>query len=50
MGIPDPASIAEAMDMVMTGLRYMIASDPTALADRPQAECLLALEQGDSPA
>jgi Domain of unknown function (DUF222) len=36
------------MDMVLTGLRYMAAADPTALAAEAQAECLRALEQGDA--
>jgi Domain of unknown function (DUF222) len=48
VGIPDPASNAEAMDMVMTGLRYMAATDPTALAGRAQAECLQTLEHADA--
>ena len=48
MSAPAPASTAEAMDMVLTGLRYMAAADPTALAAEAQAECLRALEQGDA--
>jgi hypothetical protein len=48
MSVPAPASAAEAMDMVLTGLRYMAAADPTALAAEAQAECLQALEQADS--
>jgi hypothetical protein len=48
MSVPAPASTAEAMDMVLTGLRYMAAADPTALAAEAQAECLRALEQGDA--
>src|ERR1700733_10619612 len=36
------------MDMVLTGLRHLAASDPTALATQAQAECLQALEQGDA--
>ncbi|MGH3203256.1 MAG: DUF222 domain-containing protein [Streptosporangiaceae bacterium] len=48
MGIPVPASTAEAMDMVMTGLRYMTAADPTALAGQAQAECLQTLEHADA--
>jgi Domain of unknown function (DUF222) len=43
-----PASTAEAMDMVLTGLRYMAAADPTALAVQAQAECLQTLEQADA--
>jgi Domain of unknown function (DUF222) len=48
VGIPNPTSTAEAMDMVMTGLRYMTATDPTTLAGRAQAECLQTLEQSDA--
>ena len=48
MGIPDPASTTEAMDMVINGLRYMTATDPTALAGQAQAECLRTLEQADA--
>ena len=43
-----PASIAEAMDMVLAGLRYLAAADPTALAAQAQAECLQTLEQADA--
>jgi Domain of unknown function (DUF222) len=46
--IPAPASTADAMDMVLTGLRHLAATDPTALAAQAQAECLLALEQSDA--
>jgi Domain of unknown function (DUF222) len=46
--IPAPASTAEAVDMYLTSLRYLAATDPTALAVQAQAECLLALEQGDA--
>ena len=48
MAIPDPASTVEAMDMVLAGLRYMIAADPTAMASRAQAECLQTLEQANA--
>ena len=48
MGIPAPANTAEAMDMVLTGLRHLAAADPTALAVRAQAECLHGLEQADA--
>jgi hypothetical protein len=34
--------------MVLTGLRHLAATDPTAMAAQAQAECLLALEQGDA--
>jgi hypothetical protein len=40
---PAPANAAEAMDMVLTGLGYLAAADPTAFAAQAQAECLLAL-------
>jgi Domain of unknown function (DUF222) len=46
--IPAPASTAEAVDMYLTSLRYLAATDPTALAVQAQAECLQALEQGDA--
>ena len=48
MGIPAPASADQATDMVLTGLRYLAATDPTAMAAQAQAECLQALEQGDA--
>ena len=40
-----PASIAQAMGMVLTGLSYLAAADPTTLAAQAQAECLQAFEQ-----
>ena len=40
-----PASTAEAMDMVLAGLSYLAAADPTTLAAAAQAECLQAFEQ-----
>jgi Domain of unknown function (DUF222) len=43
-----PASTAEAMAMVLAGLRYLAGADPTALAAQAQAECLQTLEQGDA--
>ncbi len=46
--IPAPASTADATDMVLTGLRYLAATDPTTMAAQAQAECLQALEQGDA--
>jgi len=46
--IPAPASEAEALEMVLTGLSRLAAADPTAMAAQAQAECLLALEQGDA--
>jgi Domain of unknown function (DUF222) len=43
-----PASTAEAMHMVLAGLSYLAAADPTAMAAQAQAECLQTLEQGDA--
>ncbi len=48
MATPAPASTAEAMDMVLAGLSYLAAADPTALAAQAQAECLQAFEQADA--
>ena len=48
MAIPAPASTAEAMDMVLAGLKYMATADPTALAAQAQADCLQAFEQADA--
>jgi Domain of unknown function (DUF222) len=48
VAIPAPASTAEAVDMVLAGLRHLAAADPAAMAAQAQAECLLALEQGDA--
>jgi hypothetical protein len=45
VSVPAPASTAEAVAMVLTGLRHLAATDPTALAVRAQAECLQAFEQ-----
>jgi hypothetical protein len=46
--LPDPASAAEAMDQVLSGLRYLAAADPTAMAAQAQAECLQGLEQAEA--
>ncbi|HJY71155.1 MAG TPA: DUF222 domain-containing protein, partial [Streptosporangiaceae bacterium] len=46
--IPAPASTAEAIAMVVTGLRHLAVTDPTGMAVQAQAECLLALEQADA--
>jgi hypothetical protein len=46
--IPAPASTADAVEMVLAGLRYLAAADPTTLAAQAQAECLLAFEQADA--
>jgi hypothetical protein len=48
VGIPAPANTAEAVDMVLTGLRHLAVGDPTALAAQVQAECLHAFEQADA--
>jgi hypothetical protein len=48
VAIPAPASTAEAMDMVLTGLGYLAVTDPAALAAGAQAECLQGSEQGDA--
>jgi hypothetical protein len=48
VSVPVPASTAEAVDMVLTGLRHLAAADPTALAVQAQAECLQAFEQADA--
>ena len=43
-----PANAAEAVEMFLDGLGYLAAADPTAMAAQAQAECLQALEHGDS--
>jgi hypothetical protein len=43
-----PASADQAADMVLAGLGYLVAMDPTILAAEAQARCLKALEQGDA--
>ena len=43
-----PASTKEALEMVLDGLGYLAATDPTAMAAAAQAQCLQALEQGDA--
>ena len=48
MAVPAPANTAEAVDMVLTGLGYLAAADPTVLAAQAQAECLHGLEQADA--
>ncbi|HLK73739.1 MAG TPA: DUF222 domain-containing protein, partial [Streptosporangiaceae bacterium] len=44
--IPAPATADQASDMVIAGLGYLAAMDPTTLAAAAQARCLQALEQG----
>ena len=46
--LPDPASAAEAMDQVLSGLSRLAAMDPTALAVQVQAECLQGFEQAEA--
>ena len=46
--IPAPANTAEALNLVLTGLRYLAAADPAAMAVQAQAECLQALEHSDA--
>jgi hypothetical protein len=46
--LPDPASAAEAMDQILSRLRYLAATDPTAMAAQAQAECLQGFEQADA--
>jgi len=48
VAISPPASAAEALEMYLTGLSYLAAADPAALAAQAQAECLAAFEQGDA--
>jgi hypothetical protein len=48
VAIPAPATTAEAMDMVLAGLRYLAVTDPAALAAQAQAECLQGFEQADA--
>jgi hypothetical protein len=48
MSTPAPASADQASDMVLAGLGYLAAMDPTVLAAAAQARCLQALEQGDA--
>ncbi len=48
MGVPAPAIAAEAMDMVLTGLRHLATVDPATLAADAQARCLESLEHGDA--
>ena len=45
---PVPASAAEAAARVLSDLKYLATTDPTALAVQVQAECLQAFEQADA--
>jgi hypothetical protein len=42
---PPPASTSDALDMVLTGMRYLNAGDPTAMVTAEQARMLTVLEQ-----
>jgi hypothetical protein len=42
---PPPASTSDALDMVLTGLRYLTAGDPAAMVTVEQARVLKTLEQ-----
>ncbi len=46
--LPVPASAAEAVDRVLSGLKYLAITDPATLAAQVQAECLQAFEQADA--
>ena len=51
MDTPEPpafASVSEAMDMVLAGLSYLAAADPTAQPTEAQAECLRGLERTEA--
>jgi len=43
-----PSSAGQALEMILTGLRYLAAADATAMETEAQARCLLALEQADA--
>ena len=43
-----PASTQQALEMILDGLSYLAAADPTALAAQAQAECLQTLEHADA--
>jgi Domain of unknown function (DUF222)/HNH endonuclease len=43
-----PASVADAVAMVLDGMRYLAAADHAGMAAQAQAECLAALEQADA--
>ena len=47
-GTPSVASASDALDMVLAGLSYLAAADPTALPAQTQAECLRGLERTDA--
>jgi len=43
--VATPASTQQALDMVLAGLSYLAAADPTALTAQAHADCLQTLEQ-----
>jgi Domain of unknown function (DUF222) len=43
--LPPPADTSDALDMVLTGLRYLNSADPTAMLTAEQARILNTLEQ-----
>ncbi len=44
----EPASTAEALQMLSSAMGYLAAADPTAMSAQAQADCLLALERLDA--
>ena len=46
--MPTPGSTKQALEMILDGLGYLAAADPTALAAEAQAECLQTLEHADA--
>ena len=47
---PTPAGVAEALEMVRAGLRFVAAADATQMTVAEQAKCLLGLERANSVA
>ena len=47
---PTPAGVAEALEMVRAGLRFVAAADATQMTVAEQAKCLLGLERADAVA
>ena len=48
--VPMPAGVAEALEMIRTGLRFVATADATQLTVAEQAKCLLVLERANSVA
>src|ERR1043166_5139339 len=46
--IPAPATIGDAIEMLLAAQRHLAAAAPAAMAAQAQAECLHALEQADA--